>query len=104
MEITGPFVDRAKKRRQAPACWYFRYATPKLNPDGTSVLDAAGKIVLKRHQPYYESKAKAEADKPSIREKTVPVSSFIEPSSLPGSAFTNREAHPTMAVSILRPM
>ncbi len=69
MEITGPFLDRAKKRRQAPACWYLRYATPKLNPDGTSVLDARGKIVLKRHRPYYESKAKAEADKPNIREQ-----------------------------------
>ena len=37
--------------------------------DGTSVLDASGKIVLQRHRPYYESKAKAEAGKPSIREQ-----------------------------------
>ena len=69
MEITGPFLDRAKKRRRAPACWYRRYATTKLNPDSTLVLDAGGKAVLQRHRPYYESKAKAEADKPSIREQ-----------------------------------
>lgn len=69
MEITGPFLDRDKKRRNAPACWYLRYATPKINADGTSALDIEGKIVLQRHRPYYESKAKAEADKPSIRQQ-----------------------------------
>lgn len=69
MEITGPFLDRAKKANGQPACWYLRYSTPKLNPDGTSVLDIEGKVVLQRHRPYFESKAKAEADKPSIREQ-----------------------------------
>lgn len=69
MDITGPFLDQAKKRRKAPACWYLRFTTPKLNSDGTSALDAVGKIMLQRHRPYYDSKAKAEADKPSIREQ-----------------------------------
>lgn len=69
MEITGPFLDRAKKRNKQPSCWYLRYSTPKLNPDGTSVLNADGKPILQRHRPYYESKAEAEADKPSIREQ-----------------------------------
>lgn len=67
MEISGPFLDRRKKRSRRPCCWYLRYATPKLNEDGTSVLDREGKIVLQRHRPYYESKARAEADKPNIR-------------------------------------
>ncbi len=69
MDITGPFLDQAKKRRKAPTCWYLRFTTPKLNSDGTSALDAVGKIMLQRHRPYYDSKAKAEADKPSIREQ-----------------------------------
>ena len=33
------------------------------------MLDADGNVVLKRHRPYYESKVKTEADKPSIREQ-----------------------------------
>ena len=69
MEITGPFLDRAKKRNGQPACWYLRYSTPKLKADGTSVLDAVGKPALQRHRPFYESKAKAEADKPRILEQ-----------------------------------
>ena len=66
MEITGPFLDRAKRRRRAPACWFLRYTAPKLNRDGTSVLDAAGRTVMQRHRPYYGTKALAEADKPRI--------------------------------------
>ena len=50
-----------------PACWFLRYSTPRRNADGTLVIDAAGKPLLQRHRPYYESKAKAEEDKPSIR-------------------------------------
>lgn len=69
VEISGPFLDERKKRMRRPCCWYLRYSTPKLKADGTSVLDRSGKIVLQRHRPYYESKAKAEADKPSIREQ-----------------------------------
>jgi hypothetical protein len=66
MEITGPFLDEAKKRNQQPSCWYLRYSTPKRHRDGTSVLNADGKPVLQRHRPYYESKAKALADIPRI--------------------------------------
>ena len=69
MEITGPFLDRTKKRNKQPACWFLRFSTPKLNPDGTAVLQGAGKTVRQRHRPYYESKAKAAADIPSIREQ-----------------------------------
>ena len=69
MEITGPFLDPEKKRRRAPACWYLRFSTPKLNPDGSSAFDAAGRLILQRHRPYYTSKALAEADKPRIREQ-----------------------------------
>jgi hypothetical protein len=66
MEITGPFLDAGKRRNKQPACWFLRYSTPRRNPDGTLVLDAAGKPLLQRHRPYYESKAKAEEDKPRI--------------------------------------
>lgn len=67
MEITGPFLDQSKRRLKQPACWYLRYSAPKRNADGTLVLDVAGKPVLQRYRPYYESKAKAEEDKPNIR-------------------------------------
>jgi integrase len=67
MEITGPFLDKAKKGQPKP--WYLRYSTGKLNPDGTAVLDEAGNQVLQRHRPYYASKAKADADKPRIFEQ-----------------------------------
>lgn len=69
MEISGPFLDRRKRRLRRPCCWFLRYSAPKLNADGTSVLDPQGKIVLQRHRPYYESKAKAEADIPGLREQ-----------------------------------
>lgn len=67
MEITGPFLDQSKRRNKRPACWILRYSTPRRNADGTFALDAAGKPLLQRHRPYYESKAKEEEDKPSIR-------------------------------------
>jgi hypothetical protein len=66
MEITGPFLDRGKKRDHLPSCWFLRYSTPKLNQDGTSQLNAKGRPVLLRHRPYYASKQKAEADKPRL--------------------------------------
>jgi integrase len=69
VEITGPFLDRLKKRRRQPACWFLRYTAPKLNADGTSVLDTEGRPILQRHRPYYETKALAEADKPRILEQ-----------------------------------
>ena len=67
MEITGPFLDRTKKGQPKP--WYLRYSTPKLNSDGTAVLKPDGHQVLQRHRPYYETRAKAEADKPCIVEQ-----------------------------------
>ena len=67
MEITGPFLDRAKQGQPKP--WYLRYSAPKLNSDGTAVLGRDGKPVLQRHRPYYPTKAKAEADKPRIQEQ-----------------------------------
>lgn len=67
MEITGPFLDSVKKNRQQNKCWYLRYSAPKKNPEGTVQLDSDGKMVLQRYRPYYESKAKAEADIPNIR-------------------------------------
>lgn len=67
MEITGPFLDSLKKKRQQCRCWYLRYSVPRKNPDGTVLLDANGKMVLQRLRPFYESKAKAEADIPNIR-------------------------------------
>lgn len=69
MKITGPFLDRAKRLRGQPSCWFLRYSTPKTRDDGTVILDAVGKPLLKRHRPYYPSKAKAEADKPRIEEQ-----------------------------------
>ncbi len=64
MRISGPFQDAAKAGQPKP--WYLRYPTPKLNPDGTTVLGADGKIVLQRHRPNYGSKDKAKADIPRI--------------------------------------
>lgn len=69
MEITGPFLDKAKKRNGQPSCWFLRYSTPKLNPDKTLVVGANGLPVLQRHRPYYASKAKAEADIPNLTEQ-----------------------------------
>lgn len=43
MEISGPCLDKVKKRRHEPSCWFLRYTTPKLKPDGTSVLDSEGR-------------------------------------------------------------
>ena len=34
-EITGTFLDRAKRRTHAHTVWYLRYSTPKRNADGT---------------------------------------------------------------------
>lgn len=67
MEITGPFKDKAKKRGGQPAYWFLRYSTPKKNPDGTALKGENGLPILQRHRPYYESKAKAEADKPNLK-------------------------------------
>lgn len=69
MQITGPFLDRAKKRAKQRSCWYLRYTTPKTNKDGTIVLQASGAPVLQRHRPFYETKAAAEADIPRILEQ-----------------------------------
>lgn len=66
MNITGPFFDQAKKTAGQDCCWFLRYVTPKKNSDGTLARDAAGKLVLQRHRPYYASRAKAEADRPNI--------------------------------------
>ncbi len=30
MEITGPFLDRGKKRAQHRSCWYLSYTVPKV--------------------------------------------------------------------------
>ena len=60
MKITGPFLD--KKKRGQPSPWYLRYAAPKQNSDGTTVLLADGRPMMQRHRPFYESKAKAQAD------------------------------------------
>lgn len=66
MEIGGPFLDRVKARRRQQRCWFLRYSVPRLNADGTTVLGAQGRPVLQRFRPFYESKAKATADKPRI--------------------------------------
>lgn len=64
MKITGPFLDPAKKGQPKP--WYLRVAAPAKNKDGTVILNEKGRAILKRHRPYYETKAKAEADKPAL--------------------------------------
>lgn len=69
VEITGPFLDEAKKLIGRPACWYLRYSAPKRNADGTHILDEVGRHVIQRHRPYYETKAEAQADVPRIREQ-----------------------------------
>lgn len=69
MEITGPFLDEAKKLIGRPACWFVRYSTPKRNPDCTLVLDANGRPLIQRHRPFYETKAAALADLPRLREQ-----------------------------------
>lgn len=66
MDITGPFLDRKKRRQHQPRCWYLRYSAPKKNEDGTIALGENGRPLLQRHRPYYETKDKAEADKPRI--------------------------------------
>jgi len=66
MEITGPFLDEAKKLIGRPACWYLRYSAPKRNPEGTFVLAGNGRPVIQRHRPHYETKAEALADLPRI--------------------------------------
>ncbi len=66
MKITGPYLDKAKRLNGQPSCWFLRYTTPKTRADGTVILDQGGRPLLSRHRPYYESKAKAEADKPRI--------------------------------------
>lgn len=69
MKISGPFLDKAKKSAGQPNCWYLRYSTPKLKQDGTIVIEGNGKPALRRHRPYFPSKAKAEADKPRLEEQ-----------------------------------
>lgn len=67
MEITGPFLDASKSKLGRPNCWFLRYSAPELKTDGTMVLDASGAPVMRRYRPFYESKAKAEADIPRIQ-------------------------------------
>ena len=69
MEITGPFLDEAKKLSGRPACWYLRYSAPKRNADGTLVLSESGRPVTQRYRPFYATKAEALADIPRIREQ-----------------------------------
>ncbi|MBL9213796.1 MAG: hypothetical protein JNL92_25265, partial [Opitutaceae bacterium] len=69
MEITGPFLDEAKKLSGRPACWYLRYSAPKRNADGTLVLAEKGRPVTQRYRPFYATKAEALADIPRIREQ-----------------------------------
>ena len=90
MEITGPFLDKAKKGQPKP--WYLRYSTGKLNPDGTAVLDEAGNQVLQRHRPYYASKAKAAKSRISTpcREPRSARASAIETTSLRYASRTKR--------------
>lgn len=65
MKVSGPHLDRPKKRSGQPKHWYLRYAVPRKNSDGTIVL-VEGRPVLERKRPYYESRDEAEADKPAI--------------------------------------
>src|SRR5438552_1047626 len=65
MNITGPYLDRAKKSAGQPKPWYLRYAVPKKNRDGTVVL-VEGRAVLERKRPFYASREEAQADKPAI--------------------------------------
>ncbi len=69
MEISGPFLNPAKKAAGHPSCWYLSYSVPKINPDGTVRLNAKGRPVLDRHRPFYPTKQKAEADKPRINDQ-----------------------------------
>jgi hypothetical protein len=73
MQITGPFLDKTK--RDQPRPWFLRYSAPKINSDGTIVRTKAGKTVLQRFRPYYESKAKAVADIPRINEQHAAIGS-----------------------------
>jgi hypothetical protein len=69
MEITGPFLDEAKKLMGRPACWYLRYSAPKRTADGTLALAEGSHPVTQRYRPFYETKAEALADIPRIREQ-----------------------------------
>ena len=67
MNITGPFLDKAKHGQPSP--WYLRYTAPRKNADGTTVLQDDGRPVMQRFRPYYQSKAKAKADITRINEQ-----------------------------------
>lgn len=67
MKISGPFKDPAKKGQPKP--WYLSYFAPNINSGGTLVLGENGAPALKRHRPYYETKAAAEADKSRIADQ-----------------------------------
>lgn len=69
MSVTGPFLDKGKRQAGRRKCWYLRIASPRLNPDGSPVLNAKGRIVLKRDRPHYETKEKAEADIPRFEQQ-----------------------------------
>lgn len=69
MIITGPHLDLKKKTGGQPKPWYLRYSAPVTDASGAMVLNAAGKPVLKRHRPFYKTKAAAEADKPRIQDQ-----------------------------------
>lgn len=60
MKIGGPFKNKARGN------WYLSYFVPRLGPNGAPTMKE-GKVVLERHRPHYDSKAKAEADKPRVR-------------------------------------
>lgn len=66
MKVTGPFRDKKKRAMGFPKTWYLRVVAPRLNPDGSPVVDSAGKVLLRRERPYYATKQEAEADIPRL--------------------------------------
>ncbi len=69
MVITGPHLDPQKKSGKQPKPWYLRYTAPKTDASGALMLNSNGSPMLKRHRPFYKTKAAAEADKPRILEQ-----------------------------------
>ena len=69
MKIKGPFKDKRKAAAGQAKCWYLSYFASTRRPDGTVVANQGGEPVVQRHRPYYETRAKAEADRARIAEQ-----------------------------------
>ena len=66
MHVTGPFRDKKKRAAGSPRTWYLRVVAPRLNADGTPLIDELGRVRTRRERPFYETKEQAVADIPRL--------------------------------------